>query len=200
MWASLFQYLPRGHMNWLTSDTHFNHANVVRYCGRPFGDVREMNEALIARWNERVSRDDTVFHLGDFAMGSPDGWPAIASRLNGRKMLVLGNHDRHRGKMLSVGFDEVLGKNVVVSIDGLQVWLNHYPPHGEGAVGLRRPPAPAEYDLALCGHVHQLWKVRDGVINVGVDVWNFTPTSIREILSFLADDITLQGVATLENR
>lgn len=187
-------------MNWLTSDTHFNHANVVRYCGRPFRDAHEMNEALIARWNERVSPDDTVFHLGDFAMGSPDEWPAIASRLNGRKMLVLGNHDRHRGKMLSVGFDEVLGKNVVVSIDGLQVWLNHYPPHSDGGVGLRRPAPPAEYDLALCGHVHQLWKARAGIVNVGVDVWNFAPTTIREILSFLADGIPAQRVAATQNQ
>lgn len=84
---SLFRHGGRIRMNWLTSDTHFNHANVIRYCGRPFGDVQEMNAALIARWNERVSRDDTVFHLGDFAMGSPDEWPEIASRLNGHKVL-----------------------------------------------------------------------------------------------------------------
>ena len=172
-------------MNWITSDTHFNHANVISYCARPFADVNEMNEALIARWNERVAVDDVIYHLGDFAMGSPDAWPAIMSRLNGHKVLILGNHDRHRGKMLSVGFNEVLGKNVVAEIDGLQVWLNHYPPHGEGEVGLRRPPAPAEYDVALCGHVHQLWKAKKGVVNVGVDVWGFAPTSLSEILAFI---------------
>lgn len=175
-------------MNWFTSDHHFFHANVIRYASRPFSDVEEMNEALIARWNETVRADDTVYHLGDFAMGTTDRWPEVTARLRGRKVLVPGNHDRHRGKMLSVGFDEVLTKNVIVGIDGLQVWLNHYPPASEGHQGPRRPPPPGEYDVALCGHVHRLWLVKQGVVNVGVDVWNFAPTNLSKILTVYSED------------
>lgn len=144
-----------------------------------------MNYALTARWNERVSPEDTVYHLGDFAMGSPDAWPEILSRLNGHKILVPGNHDRGREKMLSIGFNEVLAKNVVVNIDGVFAWLNHYPLRDESGSTLTRPAAPAEYDIALCGHVHHHWKVRQGVVNVGVDVWHFMPISIQKALSAL---------------
>jgi len=170
-------------MIWLTSDTHFNHANIIRYSSRPFADVNEMNEALIARWNRVVQPLDTIYHLGDFGMGTPDAWPAIVARLNGRKLLVLGNHDRHRGKMISIGFDDVLGKNVIVNIDGVRAWLNHYPPRIDGAIGVQRPPAPGEYDIALCGHVHQLWKVKRSVVNVGVDVWDYRPIALSEAMA-----------------
>ena len=54
---------------WVTSDTHFNHANIIKYCNRPFSSVEEMNETIIANWNKVVSEDDMVYHLGDFALG-----------------------------------------------------------------------------------------------------------------------------------
>ena len=91
-----------------TSDTHFNHANVIQYCGRPFASVDEMNREMIARWNSTVGPDDTVYHLGDFALGKFAKAAPILHRLNGaRKILVLGNHDRSARQMLAVGFDEV---------------------------------------------------------------------------------------------
>lgn len=56
-------------MDFFTSDTHFGHVNIILYCNRPFASVLEMNEQVIARWNDRVGPRDTVYHLGDFAMG-----------------------------------------------------------------------------------------------------------------------------------
>lgn len=80
----------------LTSDLHFGHENIIRYCDRPFKSVRHMNEAMIERWNARVHTEDIVLFLGDFAMGrgvTPDYVVEIIDRLNGHKEVVMGNHD-----------------------------------------------------------------------------------------------------------
>jgi calcineurin-like phosphoesterase family protein len=176
---------------WFTSDHHFNHRNIIDYCGRPFRDVDHMNEIMISRWNEVVAPDGLVYDLGDFSTGPPVEWAKFAHRLNGRKRLVPGNHDRLRvtkaGIARASGF-EVLDKNVVVMVDGLSVWLNHYPLASEDRRNLKRPAPLAEYDVALCGHVHQRWRVKSGLVNAGVDVWDFRPVSLSEILEAIAND------------
>ena len=78
----------------LTSDTHFSHANIIRYCDRPFSDLAVMNERLVDAWNDRVRPDDEIWHLGDVAMGRIEESLLIIRRLHGRKFLVPGNHDR----------------------------------------------------------------------------------------------------------
>lgn len=95
---------------WITSDTHFCHKNILVYeaASRPFKDRDEMNEALIQRWNDKVGPNDVVFHLGDFSFGSRNRIRDIASRLNGRKFLLLGNHDReHFYDWIALGFERV---------------------------------------------------------------------------------------------
>lgn len=76
-----------------TSDHHFGHSNIIRFCDRPFRDVDEMNEELIRRWNARIGPDDEVYHLGDLALMSAEGFHALMARLNGTKYLIVGNHD-----------------------------------------------------------------------------------------------------------
>ena len=78
---------------WVTSDTHFNHANIIKYCNRPFSSVEEMNEPIIANWNKVVSQGDTVYHLGDFALGNKSLIPDFLERLNGHISFIMGNHD-----------------------------------------------------------------------------------------------------------
>ena len=173
-----------------TSDHHFGHANIIRYCGRPYATVGEMNFDLTRRWNAVVAPGDHVWYLGDFAMGDSAKWPDFVANLNGRISIVLGNHDASRETMLDVGFDEVFD-NVVVEVEGRKLWLNHYPPETKderdhrGRRGLVRPKAPQSYDVALCGHVHEKWTVRDDVVNVGVDRWKFNPISLDMILAVL---------------
>lgn len=81
-----------------TSDSHFGHENVIRYCARPFKDVDEMNRALIDRWNAKVAETDDVYVLGDFAFRCKTSPLSIIRNLNGRKHLVIGNHDHTRMK------------------------------------------------------------------------------------------------------
>lgn len=60
-----------------TSDTHFNHANIIRLCDRPFKNIEQMNETLIANWNQVIRPDDTIFHLGDFCLGGSAEWTKV---------------------------------------------------------------------------------------------------------------------------
>lgn len=83
----------------VTSDTHFGHANIIRYCSRPFSNVADMNEGMIERWNRVVGFDDHIYHLGDFAFLQPQEIDAILGRLNGHIFLVPGNHDKQMKRL-----------------------------------------------------------------------------------------------------
>ena len=90
------------------SDTHFGHANIIKYCNRPFNSVEEMDAAMIKNWNEVVSNKDTVLHLGDFGLGSKEYIREIIGKLNGRKILIRGNHDNWTDQFYrEAGFDYV---------------------------------------------------------------------------------------------
>jgi len=94
-------------MRYFTSDTHFGHTNIIKYCNRPFKDAGEMDRFIITEWNKIVTPDDTVYHMGDVAFTSPERLKHILANLNGYKILVLGNHDRAGAKMFEYGFAEV---------------------------------------------------------------------------------------------
>ena len=79
---------------WFTSDTHENHANILKYCNRPFKDVTEMNEKMIEMHNALVKPEDTVYHLGDFCWPNKhQGVKYWLEKLNGKFYFIRGNHD-----------------------------------------------------------------------------------------------------------
>lgn len=78
---------------WFTSDLHFWHKNICKYCNRPFETTEEMNQALINNWNSVVKEDDIVFVLGDMGFCGYDKLEPLMSQLNGKKYLIQGNHD-----------------------------------------------------------------------------------------------------------
>lgn len=93
-----------GMKTYLISDTHFNHAKIATYCDRP----ENFTEMIESNWNKTVKTDDVVIHLGDVAIGDIHGGTEIVKRLNGRKVLVRGNHDRKHSNtwwMTKGGFD-----------------------------------------------------------------------------------------------
>ena len=148
---------------WWTSDTHLGHKNIITYCKRPFKDVEQMNEMIIKKWNNKVKDDDTVFHLGDFSFRG--GYHQFRRRLNGSIILLAGNHDEDSFSVI---------KDITIKHGGKEFYLTHVPPINQVK------------DFCLCGHVHNKWKSQKRgnkiMINVGVDVWNFEPISIKEIL------------------
>lgn len=90
----------------LISDTHFSHRNILSYENRPFQDTEEMDERMISRWNETVQPEDLVFHLGDVIIAGAARAEELLPRLNGRKILITGNHDHFsRTKWRKLGFE-----------------------------------------------------------------------------------------------
>jgi calcineurin-like phosphoesterase family protein len=174
-------------MIYFTSDTHFGHANIIKYSGRPYKDVPHMNEMLIQNWNEVVQSTDTIIHLGDFAMGPKTEHAGFLKRLAGYKILIRGNHDQSEEKMKAQGWNEVY-INRLLEIDGKKVYLSHVPPRSEDPYGDRFyhtefTPEPPEHDIWFCGHVHEKFLRRGNIINVGVDVWNFRPQTFQTLLT-----------------
>jgi calcineurin-like phosphoesterase family protein len=173
---------------YFTSDQHYGHANIIKYCNRPFRDVDDMRETMIANHNSVVKDGDEVWHLGDFSMSEKQVQP-ILSRLNGKHILVMGNHDichplNRRcdagaiGRYLDYGFEAVL-----MDLEDMGFLMHHMPyssPDEHDKRYLKHRPGDSG-KILLHGHVHEKWKTRGRMINVGVDVWNFTPVSLDTI-------------------
>jgi len=83
---------------WVTSDHHFGHKNIIRFCDRPFTDTTHMREEMIERHNSVVKYSDDVYFLGDFAFANETEISEILVRMNGNKHFIFGNHDRQLRK------------------------------------------------------------------------------------------------------
>jgi len=113
---------------WFTSDTHFCHKNILRFCNRSFTDIDEMNEILINNWNDCVKPDDYVFHLGDFAFTNAKNISDIEKRLNGHIYLIKGNHDEFVFKQIrNYEHIEWIGYQLYINVCDQKIYLNHYP-------------------------------------------------------------------------
>lgn len=201
-------------MIWFTSDTHFYHKNIIDYCDRPFRtadgqpDISAMNEAMVARWNERVGKDDLVYHLGDFGFGKAGRLLGIRQVLNGRIFLIRGNHDPQPNKWLLPGIDKW-----AYSLQLGEVFVAHVPPTSAEKWRLederyhqfiiKPEPMGPETKVMLCGHVHNKWKENTHndvrIINVGVDVNDLRPISVAELGLSPEQTLRLHGKLTKES-
>jgi len=156
---------------WFTADTHFGHANIIKYCSRPWPQISAHDEALIARWNETVGEGDTVYVIGDFAYRSARSVAGTFHRLNGTKHLIWGNHDRK--DVITLPWAS-MSERLILTIDGVDLVLDHYP--GRSWYG------QSHGRVQLFGHTHgavdDLWNACD----VGVDRWDFRPVSVEQVI------------------
>ena len=192
-------------MNFYIADTHFGHNAVLKYDKRPFQTIEEMETLMVKSWNKAVRTSDTVYILGDFCWQGAEEWLRLVKKLNGKKVLLKGNHDlKHFPEELQNKF---IGIYDYLEVDdqGRKVILSHYP-----ILFYRRSNNPKYY--MLCGHVHitaendwlEKWTkelqeaytndsdvahaVHTGQIyNVGCMMpWMaYTPRTLDEILAFL---------------
>lgn len=189
-------------MRFFTSDWHLDHANIIKYCNRPHACLEEMTYEIHARWNAVVAPTDTVYVLGDVTLGSVRPWGEFIRDLQGRKILIAGNHDAcwigHRRKAralravekyLEAGFDAVIPEGQIYLTLGLStpVLLSHLPYAGDSQDEDRyAEQRPVDHGYPnICGHVHEAWLRNGNSINVGVDVRDFTPVSEEQLLGEL---------------
>ena len=124
----IFQFTTLKNNIFFTSDTHFGHDNIIKYCSRPFKNSEHMNEEIIKNWNSKVGPNDIVFHLGDFIFGNIENFKSIRERLNGKIYLIMGNHDWKilNQNIIDNEFEGVYQQLRIV-IDGQTIYLNHFP-------------------------------------------------------------------------
>lgn len=168
-------------MIYATSDTHFFHKRIIELAGRPFMGLDHMHATMVRRWNEVVSKHDDVWHLGDFAYDDPKLWELFAA-LNGRKHLVVGNHDEAAKGVLRLPWQSIQ-HHANVRYEGLTFVLNHFPIEQWWRI--------ERGYIHLHGHCHGSRKLppRQHRFDLGADCWNFTPVS----LDTLAKLAILQG-------
>lgn len=168
-------------MNYYIADTHFGHENIIRLCDRPFNSVDEMDIIMTNNWNKRVKPTDDVYIVGDFSYRSNKAIEYLNS-LNGRKHLIIGNHDKKNLKNKKFKDEFVEIKEIItVNDNGINIVLCHYP--------------MAEWDgmyrgsWHFFGHIHnndnnaqRIMKTIPHAINVGVECINYIPKTAIELM------------------
>lgn len=174
---------------YFTSDQHFSHRNVLKYCNRPFSTIEEHDETLIANWNKTVGPNDTIYFLGDLCLGNPEQFYKYINKLNGNIKFLFGNHDkgareiqrrinyRDNNKLPKLEF---LGDYAKIRFDNQKIILTHY--------AFRVWDGSHRGTWNLYGHSHgNLPDDKHSLsIDVGVDCHNYTPIDfyqVKEIMS-----------------
>lgn len=169
-------------MNFFTSDSHFFHRKILSYCSRPFPDVEAMDQELVERWNAKVGKADTVFHLGDFCFGRGSKAQMIEharfyrSCLNGQIHFIYGNHDKAaRLAQEKYKIFESVSNLSEININGQDIVLCHY--------AMRTWRKSHRGSWHLYGHSHGNLPDDPNSLSfdVGVDCHNFAPISFDEV-------------------
>jgi calcineurin-like phosphoesterase family protein len=170
-------------MHFFISDTHLGHENIIKYCNRPFKSLQEMDETIIANWNNKIKKGDIVFFLGDFCLTKSSEAPNsikrasdyYRSQLNGDIIFLKGNHDKNNQCKSII-------ESIIINHGGKRIYLTHNPKF-----------AKKEFEWNFTGHCHGNFgtfrKLEDKstIIDLSVDCWNYTPVNINEINEAYSD-------------
>lgn len=167
-----------------TADHHFGHENIIKFCNRPFADAKEMNEALIQRWNEKIKKNDIVYHLGDFGLMHKENLAAILEQLNGKIHLIQGNHEgaaiQNKNKFVWVkDYHELKVKDPDCENGVQRIILFHY--------AMRTWRGLGRGNWHLYGHSHGSLPDLENQLcfDVGVDCHDFYPLSYDEVKAIM---------------
>lgn len=178
-------------MIYVTSDTHFNHDKPFLYEPRGFSSIQEMNETLVKNWNETVSKNDIVYVLGDFFLGTDyDFIKDTIEKLNGNIYLILGNHDTNAKWQFYTTLPKILSVRYadIVVYKKRQFYMSHYP-----TMTADLQSNPDQAILNLFGHTHSKDKFYGDspyMYNVAVDANDNRPVSMEEIYNSIMDKIS----------
>lgn len=174
--------------NWFTSDLHYGHSNIIKYCNRPFKNKEEMNEMLIANWNAVVNENDDIYSLGDFAFGKIGYIKSILTRLKGNIHMITGNHDEeilnHKDALINEGLVLEIVPYKEILVNGQFICLFHY--------GARVWNRSHKGSWLLYGHSHNSLPPYGKSVDVGVDSTSilkgrteYRPYSFAEVAKFM---------------
>ena len=155
-------------MWFFTADEHYGHANIIRFCNRPFGDVDAMDAELIARHNSVVGSEDVVVHAGDFTLQRKSRAKEYIKELNGEHIFVRGSHDRWLKSGCEIWEQEIAGQYVVVCHYAMRVWSRSH-----------------HNSWQLYGHSHGMLPPIGKQWDVGVDNNEFFPVSYDQICEIM---------------
>jgi len=170
-------------MIFFTADQHFGHANIIKHSARPFSSVEEMDAALLANWNGVVKPQDTVYILGDLFFRNTVSAEDYLRRLNGKKHLVFGNHDKDWMKKTDLPrFFESVERMSEINDGAHRITLCHYPMMTWNHI--------AKGSYMIHGHIHnntdadyfKLIRNMPNILNAGVDVNGYYPVNFNTLL------------------
>ena len=174
------------HNIWVTSDCHFGHLNILKYCPetRPFATIEEHDQAIVDNWNSVVKDGDDVIVVGDFFMGPVENIDRILPHLKGEILLIPGNHDSNKriAKFEEYGVNVLDDDKLFIKYNGVVFELNHMPPT-EKRMKCGLADAGSKEFVYCYGHVHDCAPrgYIDNSFHVGVDTNDLTPVSLNYI-------------------
>lgn len=173
--------------DYVFSDPHFGHTNIIRLAERPFASLDEMEGTMIENYCRRVKPNQTVLWLGDNFFGPVQRGREILNGLPGHKMTLVGNHDGSASRLARIGFDAVLTGEVMIRLWEAHTFVfSHYPYESRPGDDrfIERRPKKRPGTFLVHGHTHSKERWKGRMINACVDAWDFSPVPVGDLLQW----------------